>query len=150
MHCPGVLPLIDHLSQQVWFADDASAGGRLGQIREWWDRLISLGPSYGYLANPSKTWLIMKPKHLPEATKVFHDSGINTTTEGKRHLGAALGGKSFVDSYVAEKVAMWVKEVEDLAIIAKSHSQAAYAWVHQQMDLSHANRKCRTTVLTAT
>ena len=88
---------------------------------------MSLGPSYGYLANPSKTWLIVKPKHLPEATKVFHDSGINITTEGKRHLEAALGGKSFVDSYVEEKVAMWVKEVEDLAIIAKSHPQAAYA-----------------------
>ena len=88
---------------------------------------MSLGPSYGYLANPSKTWLIVKPKHLPEATKVFHDSGINITTEAKRHLGAALGGKSFVDSYVEEKVAMRVKEVEDLAIIAKSHPQAAYA-----------------------
>ena len=99
MYALGVLPLInqlDHLAQQVWFADDASAGGRLRQIREWWDRLMSLGPSYGYLANPSKTWLIVKPKHLPEATKVFHDSGINITTEGKRHLGAALGGKSLL------------------------------------------------------
>ena len=115
MYALGVLPLInqlDHLAQQVWFADDALAGGRLGQIHEWWDRLMSLGPSYGYLANPSKTWLIVKPKHLSKATKVFHDSGIHITTEGKQHLEAALGRRSFVDLYVEEKVAMWVKEVK--------------------------------------
>ena len=114
MYALGVLPLInqlDHLTQQVWFADDVS-GGRLGQIHEWWDRLMSLGPSYGYLANPSKTWLIVKLKHLPKATKVFHDSGINITTEGKQHLKAALGRRSFVDLYVEEKVTMWVKEVK--------------------------------------
>ena len=50
-----------------------------------------------------------------------------------------------------EKVAMWVKEAEDLAITAKNHFQTAYAaWGGQQMDLSHANCKCHTTVPAAT
>ena len=95
---------LDHHAQQVWLADDVSAGGRLAQIHKWLGMIVFLGP--GYFANPSKTWLIVKPKHLPEANQVFHDSGINITTEGKRHLGAAPGGKSFVDLYVEEKVAM--------------------------------------------
>ena len=63
----GILPLIkqlDHIARQVWFANDASAGGKLAQLRAWWDLVVALGPGYGYFANPSKTWLIVKPKHL--------------------------------------------------------------------------------------
>ena len=32
--------------RQVWFADDATAGGSLNGLREWWSRLQSQGPSY--------------------------------------------------------------------------------------------------------
>ena len=58
MYALGILPLIrklDHLAKQVWFADDATTGGKLKQLREWWDEIISVGPSYGYFANPKKT-----------------------------------------------------------------------------------------------
>ena len=82
MYALGILPLIkqiDHITRQVWFADDASAGGKLAQLRERWDLVVALGPGYGYFANPSKTWLIVKPEHLFYATRVLHDS------EGKRH-----------------------------------------------------------------
>ena len=30
----------------------------------------------------------------------------------ERHLGAALGTNSFVDSYVQKKVSEWVREIE--------------------------------------
>ena len=99
MYALGVLTLIkqlDHLAQQIWFTDDA--GGKLTQLRKWWDMIVSLGPSYGCFANPSKTWLIVKPEHLSNATRIFHDSGVRVTTEGKRHLGAVLGKKSFIDA----------------------------------------------------
>ena len=86
-----------------------------------------LGPGYGYFANPSKTWLIVKPEHLSYAGRFFQDSGVNITTEGKRHLGAALGEKSTIDSYVKGKVQQWVNEVEELATVARTHSQVAYA-----------------------
>ena len=69
----------------------------------------------------------MKPEHLSYATRIFHDSGVNITTEGKRHLGAALGEKSTIDSYVKGKVQQWVNEVEELATVARTHPQAAYA-----------------------
>ena len=44
-----------------------------------------------------------------------------------RYLGAALGGKSTIDCYVKGKVQQWVNEVEELATVARTHPQAAYA-----------------------
>ena len=29
-------------------------------VRCWWDRLVSIGPDFGYFPNPSKTCLIVK------------------------------------------------------------------------------------------
>ena len=48
-------------------------------------------------------------------------------TIGKRHLGAALGEKSTIDSYIKGKVQQWVNEVEELVTVARTHPQAAYA-----------------------
>ena len=60
----GVLPLIHSLSsnaiKQVWYADDATASGELAKIRSWWERLVEIGPQYGYFPNASKTWMVGK------------------------------------------------------------------------------------------
>ena len=59
MYSVGVTPLINDLqgsrARQVWFADDATTGGSLIGLYNWWCRLRSLGPSYGYFVNASKT-----------------------------------------------------------------------------------------------
>ena len=44
--------------------------------------------------------------------------------EGQRHLGAALGSRTFVESYVTGMVQKWVRE--QLAAIVSSHPHAAY------------------------
>ena len=57
------IPLINRLNGealQVWYADDAAAVGKISSLHEWWNKLSSLGPSYGYFTNASKTWLITK------------------------------------------------------------------------------------------
>lgn len=102
-------------------------GGTLQQLRAWWDSLVSLGSAFGYFANPHKTWLNVKRGHLKPATDVFKGTGINITAEGRRHLGAALGERSFVGSYVKAKVSEWVQELDVLTTIAKTHPQAAYS-----------------------
>ena len=79
------------------------------------------------LANPSKTWLIVNPDYLSSTTRFFHDSGVNITTEGKQHIGEALGEKSTINSYIKGKVQQWVNEVEELATVARTHPQVAYA-----------------------
>ena len=86
---------------------------------------------YGYYPNSSKTHLIVKEQFLQKANEVFAGTGINVTTNGQRHLGAAIGKRSSVEEYVTMKVSQWTTEVRQLADIAKTQSQAAYsAYVH--------------------
>ena len=96
----GILPLIQQLSPlqatQAWFADDATAGGHIQHLHEWWTKLQNSGPSYEYYANPAKTWLIVKEDYVQSAKMTFASTGVNITTHGKEHLGAALGSTSFV------------------------------------------------------
>ncbi len=112
-------------TRQVWFADDATAGGHIHQFHNWWTKLRNLGPSFGYFANPGKTWLIVKDDQLPTETE--QGTGVNITTEGKRHLGAALGPRSFVTTYMQAKVTKWVALIHELAQIAKTQPHAAYS-----------------------
>ena len=59
---------------------------------------------------------------------MFRDTAINVTTEGHKHLGAALGSRSFLEEYVGEKVLdKWVNEVTKLADFSISQPQANYA-----------------------
>ena len=63
MYALGVVPLIKTLSddfvKQVWYADDATACGSLPDIHRWWNELTSIGPTYGYFPDQSKTGLIV-------------------------------------------------------------------------------------------
>ena len=107
MYALGVVPLINALSDdfinQIWYADDVSACGRLIDAHRWWDRLVSIGPDFGYYPNPSKTCLIVKNSCYDFAVSIFRDSGVCISVEGKRHLGADLGSPSFVASFVTQK-----------------------------------------------
>ena len=61
------IPLIRRLNSpcnQVWYADDSTAFGSLEHLRSCWDRVTTEGPSYGYFANPPKTWLVTKDSHV--------------------------------------------------------------------------------------
>ncbi len=59
------LPLIRRLPgsktmHHVWYADDASATGSLNDIKQWYSAIIEEGPSFGYFANPAKSWIVVK------------------------------------------------------------------------------------------
>ena len=131
MYALGVVPLIQQLADmnvsQIWYVDDASAGGDLRGLRCWWDKLSRLGPDYGYFPNPIKTCLIVKPSLLCRAKTLFHGTGIVISDSGKHHLGSAIGSEDFVASYVERKVASWVSEIEKLSAIAVTQPQAAFA-----------------------
>ena len=131
MYALGTLPLIRAVTtpgaNQTWYADDAAAGGNLRHIRQWWNQLAAVGPDFGYFANSTKSWLIVKEQHLAEAERIFAETGVRITCEGKRHLGAALGTRDFVVEYVREKVANWKAEIGRLSSFAKSEPHAAYA-----------------------
>ena len=130
MFALAMVPLINKLrgqAQQIWYADDASAGGKMKELRAWWDKITELGSEYGYFPNPAKTWLVVKEDHLEAAQHIFGESGIQLTTQGRQYLGSPIGSKDFVDLAVREKVNTWVAEIEKLASIARTHPHAAYA-----------------------
>ena len=128
MYAVAITPLIHRLAEEnlklVWFADDASAGGRLQHIKNWWDNISQIGPEYGYFPNASKTSLIVKERNLERAKQLFQGTGVIITPEGKR---SAIGSHSFVESYVEGKVSEWKRELERLSEIATTQPQAAYA-----------------------
>ena len=102
MYAIAITPLINRLKEddvkQIWYADDAAAGRKLSDMKTWWDRLVEIGPDYGYYPNASKTWLIVKEHKHSEAVPVFEGTEIVITTDGKRHLGAAIGTRSFIEN----------------------------------------------------
>ena len=97
------------------------------QVKQSWDELREAGPPLGYYPNSKKCWLVVKPEKEGRAKEMFAGTGINITTEGRKHLGAALGSRSYLEQYVGGKVEDWVGEVTRLAEFARSQPQASYA-----------------------
>lgn len=52
---------------------------------------------------------------------------IHITTEGARHLGAAIGSHSFKEEYVADRVKTWCEELHVLADFALTQPHAVYS-----------------------
>ena len=129
----GILPLLllikdnDELLKHVAYADDIGGGSRLANLRRWWDRVVMYGPMLGYYPKPSKSWLVVKPEKEDEARRVFADTGINITTEGRKYLGGYVGTREGAVKYVETLQEEWLSQLEELSKIAQAEPQAAYA-----------------------
>ena len=77
-------------------------------LRKWWDKLCQIGPMYGYYPNANKTGIITKDDLVPLAREIFQGTGVKITSEGQRQLGAALGKASFRNSFMKEKVDVYL------------------------------------------
>ena len=113
-------------AKMVAFADDFSAAGLISSLKYWWDTQCELGPKFGYFPEPTKSWLIVKSNCSDKAIHIVKDTNIQITTQGKRHLDAALGTSQFRDEYIMEKINKWVEDLYVLSEIAKIEPQAAY------------------------
>ena len=132
MYAISVVPIIHKAASgpelvQAWYADDGTGVGKLVKLRSWWNIIEKEGPKYGYYANAKKTILVVKSEKEAKARELFDNTGIIIETEGTRHLGAALGKRSFLEQYVTQKVQKWEKEIETLSTFAVTEPQAAYA-----------------------
>ena len=134
MYAIGIVPVIQQLkglARQVWYADDAAAGGSLLQFRDWWSGLLSFAPHFGYHVNVAKTWLVVKEECLASAQRVFGDSGIQITSAGRPYLGAALGSSHYIRDYTQDRITNWTQGLSQLSSIAANQPHAAYAvFVH--------------------
>ena len=79
-----------------------------------------------YIAKPS-TCLLVKYQHLQYTYQFFSTSGLNITSEGRRHLGAIIGTDNFKQPYLNELVNDWIQQVKTLTEISKSEPHAAFS-----------------------
>ena len=47
-------------TREVAFADDLTVAGKLADIKNFWDKLSTIGPKYGYFPKSTKSYLILK------------------------------------------------------------------------------------------
>ena len=130
MYGLATIPLIqkvNDLCKQVWYADDSAVFGSLEHLRSWWDRLTTEAPRFGYFANPSKTWLVTKDRHIHNAAKIFAGCVVNITSHGRPYLGAPLGSLEFIEDHINSKVGEWTASITILSEIASSQPHAAYS-----------------------
>ncbi|KAI5747329.1 hypothetical protein M8J77_013571 [Diaphorina citri] len=137
----GVMPLIKKLMSpdwvQNWYADDSACIGKLSMIRKWIDLLRIEGPKYGYYPEPNKSFLVIKPQFLEEASLLFHDLHVQIVTE-KRFLGGVIGNGDEKKNYVKEKVNQWIDCVKKLSEAAKKSPQAAFSVVTKSLQCEWA------------
>ena len=82
MYALAIVPLIHKLRnnspevKQVWYADDATGAGSCEGLRQWWDQIERLGPTFGYHPNAVKTYLIIKEEHDNKAKALFADTDV--------------------------------------------------------------------------
>lgn len=106
MYSLATIPLMECLNialnlKQVWYTDDATASGSLSSLRDcFWL------PCYSH-----KMWVLTKEDHLDRDRKLFGDTLVNITTQGRPHLGAPLGSNVFLCQYVADMVSQWKQEL---------------------------------------
>ena len=146
MYAVAVLPLIHSLDDshrwiQNWYADDSSCIGELSFIRQWFDRLLSGGPAYGYFPEPSKTVLVVRSSYLQKANDLFHDLGVRVVT-GSRFLGGFVGERSLAADFVSNKVKVWCNCIQQLSDVALVEPQASFAALARslQFEWNHIQR----------
>ena len=57
------------------FADDIKSVRKCETLRPWWGNLVDIGPSFRYLPQPKKSWLIVKQN---TSTKLWRFSKTQT------------------------------------------------------------------------
>ena len=109
---------------QLYYVDDASAGGTLSELHDWFDLLCSHGPTFGYHPELTKSFVFVHERCRSEAVTIF-DLGIQVLT-GHRFLSGFLGSHNERDEYVMSKICKWVRHVYVLPGAAVTQLQFAY------------------------
>ena len=71
-----------------------------------------------------KTYLLVKKDLSDDA---FGGTGVQFTSSGVGNLGSAVGELDFVEDFFRKKVQDWTKELEKLAVFAKTEPPPAFA-----------------------
>ena len=142
MYALATVSLIKRLTstvKQTWYVDDATTTGKIIQLPVWWDEICCVGPSYGYFANGSKSWLVIKEEFKQKAEDIFADTNVQISSEGRPHLGVHIVSSAHIN----QKVQQWSKEVMQTVVWDLLHTTSCclcfpYPCIVQQMVLSNS------------
>ena len=96
--------------KRIFYADDGAAAGKLVDLSNWWTHVKETGPPLGYFPNGGKTWLVVKPEFLDEASLLFPD--INVTAEGHKYLRSYIGTEQGTQKFIEQKITDWTKDID--------------------------------------
>ena len=108
----------------MWYADDASTGGSLPDLHEWFFLVCSHGPAFGYFPEPRKSVLVVNSHFKMEAKTAFYDLGVKVVA-GNRFLGRFIGDLSH--NYVMSKIQKWMGHIKISSNVVTAQPQLAYA-----------------------
>ena len=136
MYAIGLMPLLTSIFDlkvlQVAFAGDLTGSGKLENLKDWWDNIVEYGPFIGYFVKESKSWLVVKHQYLEKAEKLFANSGIKVSTNGRKDLGSVIGDEISKSAHVSGIVNGWIDELKVLSNFAKNTATCGlrriYAW----------------------
>ena len=117
----------NHRCKEVAFANDFTIARKIEGIKSYCEMLLQVGPLYCYFSKPSKSYLVVKGQYLKNAVKIFRGSEVKITTEGKKHLGTAIGIEDFKTSYVKSLVDNRIDQLKILSKSAESEPRSAYS-----------------------
>ena len=126
---------------QKWYADDDSVVGKIKDIRTLFEKLTQLGPKYGYLVNPPKCQLIIKPGGERQASTVFAGTNVEIT-QGARVLRPVIGSSEASKNFLKVAEIKDTKSFDGLGQFALTSPQNAYACLTKgvQQKLSFLSR----------
>ena len=130
-YAASIYPLIMRLKDpscwlQNWYADDSSCAGKLVQIKAWLTLRLETGPAFGYFAEPTKSFIIVKEQFADAARALFAELQVEVVV-ADRFLSGCIGRDEEICQFVREKVQGWTKSVEYLAQAAHCYPQSAHA-----------------------
>ena len=118
-----MLPLISRLHNnsltQKWYADDGSVVGKLKDIRELFDNLTQLDPKYGYLVNPPKCQLIIKPGGERQASIEFAGTKVEIK-QGAQVMGSVIGSSEASKYFLKDAEIQYTKRLDRLVNLISS------------------------------
>ena len=101
MYAISLQPLISLLhnrntAKQYWIADDATGAGPLEEVKQWWDELREAVRPLDIIPIPRSVGLFLNRKRKAARRKCLQGL-VSITTEGRKHLGAALDSRSYLE-----------------------------------------------------
>ena len=92
--------------------------------------IVSLGPTYGYYPNSSKTWVLVMEEDFSKEIGIFEGSNVQIIDKGRQYLESLFRCSIFIQDFVKYKVTSWVQEIKYLTAIAMMYLRAAFENSH--------------------